>query len=93
MNNVKIIYFKPETIDSIALNSSICSNSNYISHIDIRPGLLLVNFSGTARELHSSLEPIIGQSRIFIHDLDSGNDAFWGIMPREFWDWVKQNRH
>lgn len=93
MNNVKIIYFNPETIDTIALNSSITSNSNYVGHIDIRPGLLLINFKGTARELYSSLEPVIGQSRILIHDLDAGDDAFWGIMPRDFWAWVKQNRH
>ena len=86
MNNVKIIYYNIDTINTKDLEQALKSDERYKSHTVIKPGLLLVNFSGTAHDL-------IQDQNIFIHDLDSGTDAFWGYMNKQIWDWVKVNRN
>lgn len=93
MNNVKIVYYNAAAIDQQRLETSIFSNSNCFAHYVIKPGLLLVNYSGTARELFDAVEPITGDNSIFIHDLDEDVTAYWGIMNRTIWDWLRANRH
>lgn len=93
MNNVKIIYFNIDTIDCNALERKIKSFTSYRSHYTIKPGLLLINYNGTAKDLYEEFGDLITEKNIFIHDLDSGNDAFWGYMNKKIWDWVKENRN
>ena len=92
MNNVKIVFYNTETIDSNAFDSSLVSNSNYVSHIVIKPGLYIVNYRGSAKDLYDSLETIIQENSFFVHDLESSNDAYWGYMNRNIWDWLRNNR-
>ena len=93
MNNVKIIYYNIDTINTKDLEQALTSDKRYNSHTVIKPGLLLVNFSGTAQDLFSVFGDNIQDQNIFIHDLDSGNNAFWGYMNKQIWDWVKANRN
>ena len=92
MNNVKIIYYNIDTINTKDLEQALKSDERYKSHAVIKPGLLLVNFSETAHDLFSVFGDNIQDQNIFIHDLDSGTDAFWGYMNKQIWDWVKVNR-
>lgn len=87
-----MIHYNTETIDSNALDSSLTSNSNYVSHIVIKPGLYLVNYRGGAKDLYDSLGTIIQDKSFLVHDLESSNDAYWGYMNRNIWDWLKANR-
>lgn len=93
MNNVKIVYYNATTIDPRSIETSIISNANCISHYIIKPGLLLVNFDGTARDLYNAVEPVTSNNSIFIHDLDDDTRAYWGIMNKNIWEWLQQNRH
>lgn len=92
MNNVKIIYFNTDTINNKDLEDVLVNDEHHRSHIQIKPGLLLVNYQGTAKDLFDAFGPIIQDQNIFIHDLNDGNDAFWGYMNKNIWDWVKENR-
>lgn len=92
MNNVKIIYYNAEAIDQQRLETSIFSNANCVGHYIIKPGLLLVNFRGSARDLFNAVESITTDNSIFIHDLDSDSIAYWGIMNKTIWEWLQNNR-
>ena len=92
MNNVKIIYFNTDTINNHDIEIILKNNENCRSYIKIKPGLFLVNFQGTAKDLFDSLGAIVQDQNIFIHDLNDGNDAYWGYMNKNVWDWVKANR-
>ena len=91
MNNIKILYYNIETIDGSTLEMSIRNSAEYVSHIEIKQGLLLVNFRGSARELYNSLSDEIKENSILIYDLDSEKDSYWGYMNKNVWDWIKQN--
>lgn len=93
MNNVKIIYFNIDTIDCISFERKVQSFAGYHSHFSIKPGLLLINYVGTAKDLYNELGDLVNEKNIFIHDLDSGFNAFWGYMNKQIWDWVKANRN
>lgn len=92
MNNVKVIYYNAETIDRVALESSIMSNSHCVSHLVIKTGLMLVNYRGSARDLFNAIELITGTNSILIHDLDPDGASYWGIMNKNVWDWLRDNR-
>ena len=92
MSNLKIVYFNTETINKTNLETSICSNINYVSHFEIKPGLFLVYFKGTAKELYDSVSAIVNENSIFIHDLDCSDGGYWGFMSKNLWEWLKENR-
>ncbi len=92
MKNLKFIYFNTETINSDALESSLKKQVNYKSHIEIKPGFLLVNFDSTSHELYNTLSNIVDDNSILIYDLDDADDAYWGYMNKSIWDWIKSNK-
>lgn len=92
MNNIKVIFYNVETVDSNAFESALISNNNYISHIVLKPGFYFVNFQGSAKDLFDALGVVIQEKSIIIHDLDSDNNAFWGYWNRNVWDWLRNNR-
>lgn len=91
MNNIKILYFNIETIDGSTLEMSLRNSAEYVGHIEIKPGLLLINFRGSARELYNSLSDEIKENSILIYDLDKEKDSYWGYMNKNIWDWIDQN--
>ena len=92
MNNVKIMYFNTDTINNKDIENILANSEHHRSHLQIKPGLILVNYQGTAKDLFEDLGGVIQDQNIFIHDLDDGNDAYWGYMNKNTWDWVKANR-
>lgn len=93
MSNVKFIYFNIETIDGESLENRLRKNDKYVAHIEIKPGLLLVNFRGTARELYDSLSDLTMDNSILIYNLEKDSDAYWGYMNRNIWEWIKTNNN
>ena len=92
MSNLKIVYFNTETISKISLEKKIFSNINFVSHYEIKPGLFLINFNGTAKELYDSVNTIVNENSIFIHDLDCVPGAYWGFITKNIWTWLKENK-
>lgn len=90
MNNIKIVYF-----DSVGINSSafevrlrnLC-NSIFV----IKEGFVLVNYSGSARDLFDSLFTSENRYNVLIHDLDTSENTYWGFMNRALWMWLQNNR-
>ena len=93
MNNVKILYYNCETIDTASIEQALTNNSSYRSHALIKNGLMLVNFRGSARDLYQTLGEIIQDKSVFIHDLDSDTHAYWGFLNRNIWEWLSENRN
>jgi hypothetical protein len=93
MNNIKIVYFNTETINKVALETILYSHANCISHYEIKQGLFLINFNGTARALYEIIENVVNENSILIHDLDCDESAYWGFMNKNVWEWLKNNRH
>lgn len=92
MNNVKLVYFNSETIDKNAVARDLTADARYRSHIEVKNGLLLVNFVGTSRDLYESLGTAIREQSFFVHDLDSDANAYWGFLNNSVWDWLRNNR-
>lgn len=92
MNNVKIIYYNVETIDESSFENAITQNSNTVSHYVIKPGLILLNYRGSSRNLYESLGDMIKEKSVFIHDLDSDPLCYYGFMNKEIWTWLSENR-
>lgn len=92
MNNVKILYFNSETIQSDDVTKVLSVSQNYKSHYVIKPGLLLVNYNGTAEEVFRTLGNLVMDKSVLIHDLDSDSNSFWGYMNRNVWEWLRNNR-
>jgi len=93
MNNIKIVYYNVETInkgvfDNVLFKSPLCT-----SFFEIKTGLFLINYRGTAREMYNVIVEYIGDNSILIHDLESSTDAFWGFMNKDVWEWLKNNRN
>jgi len=93
MKNIKILYYNVETIDMNTFETSLFSQQKCVNHFIIKPGLLLINYAGTARDLYESVECVVHEKNIFIHDLDVEADAFWGFMNKDVWEWLKNNRN
>lgn len=91
MNNVKIIYYNIDTIDGEFLEASICSNNQTKSHYTVKPGLLLVNYQGTAQELYLSLGDLIKEKSILILDLANEPKSYYGFMNKDLWVWLESN--
>ena len=92
MNNVKIIYYNIETINSDAIENMVATNQKTISHYIIKPGLILVNFRGSAQNLYNDLIDYVREQSVFIHDLDSVTDSYYGFMNKSIWEWLRNNR-
>lgn len=92
MNNVKIIYYNVETIDDSSFENAVASNTNTVSHFIIKPGLLLVNYQGSAQNLYQALGDLIKDRSILIHDLDSDIQGYYGFMNKDIWNWLSENR-
>lgn len=93
MNNVKILYYNCETVETASIEQVLTNNIHYRSHILIKKGLMLVNFQGSARELYQVLGDLIQDKSVFIHDLDSDANAYWGFLNRNVWEWLSENRN
>lgn len=92
MNNVKILYYNCETVDTACIEQALTTNNRYRSHVLIKNGLMLVNFQGSARDLYQALGDHIQDKSVFIHDLDSDDNAYWGFLNRNIWEWLSENR-
>lgn len=90
MNNIKIIYFDFEDIDSTSLTQqlkSLCMSVYRVSN-----NIFMVNYTDTPKTLYSSLGNMIQGKNIFIIEVNSSMDAYWGFMGKELWDWLNNNR-
>ena len=92
MNNVKIIYFNTDTISNKDIENALLKSEHHLSHVQIKPGLVLLNYQGTAKDLYEEFGCVVQDQNIFIHDLNDGHDAYWGYMNKNIWDWLKENR-
>ncbi len=91
MNNVKIVYYNIETIDSDTFETMISSNQNTLSHYNVKPGLILVNYKGSAQALYESLGEVIKEKSILILDLSKEERAYYGFMNKDLWKWIEIN--
>lgn len=92
MNNVKIVYFNVDTIDKVLFETTLYNNPNCRSHIEIKSGLILVNYVGSAKDLYDYIEGIALEKSVLVHDLDSADNAYWGFQNKVIWEWLKLNR-
>ncbi|WP_295367233.1 hypothetical protein [uncultured Prevotella sp.] len=89
MTNIKMIYFDSVAIDPILFESrlrTICA-SLYV----IKEGLLLVNFDGDSKILFDQLFPNQPTNNVFIVDLETNADSYWGFMNKDLWTWLNDN--
>jgi hypothetical protein len=88
MANIKLIYF-----DSVGINSdtfqaklqNVCQ-----SIFVIRDGLILVNFTGTSKDLYD-LAITNNEKNVFICNIETSPYSYWGYMSKDLWDWIKKN--
>lgn len=92
MNNLKFIYYNIDTIDKVLFETTLFNLPNCESHIEIKSGILLVNYNGTAKELYEATECVVHEKNILIYDLDDSRDAYWGFMNNKVWEWIRNNR-
>lgn len=89
MKNIKIVYFDAAAINpaqmGIELNN-ICNNMFSIS-----PGLIMVNYHGTAKELFELLQPFSGVSNLMVLDVSVEDSGYWGYMNANLWRWIESN--
>ena len=84
-----MIYFDSVALDTVTFENrlrNVCQ-SIYI----IRDGLILVNYNGSAHDLFNQLVPDDNQYNIFVADIDTSHNSYWGFMNRDLWDWMKNN--
>mgnify|MGYP003469337656 CR=1 FL=1 len=90
MNNIKILYFDSISIDPQPLQTrlkNVCK-SIYV----VKDGLVIVNYEGTAQQLFDTLFSSDNRHNVFIHDLETSPDSYWGFMNRDLWQWIKQQK-
>lgn len=91
MNRLFILAFNAEAIEPDLISDFLNKSQEIQSHFTIRHGLILISYSGTARQLYEILEQVVGANKVFIHVLSSDKNAYWGFMDDEFWTWLKTN--
>ena len=91
MSNIKIIYFDPENIDSSSLLqrlNTLCSSVYRVNN-----DILMVNYSELPKVLYDGLGSLIQGKNIFIIEVNTELNAYWGYMDKELWDWINNNRN
>lgn len=90
MSNIKIIYFDSVGIDAQTLENKLRSEckSIYI----IKDGLAIINYDGTAQKLFDTIFAPDNRYNVFIHDLDTSENSYWGFMNRDLWKWLKEQQ-
>ena len=83
MSNVKIVYFESIDIEARLRN-------RFPQNYKIAPGLYLIRFEGTAQDIFDSLCDKGVEEHIFVHDLDSCEDSYWGYMNKDLWTWLAE---
>lgn len=89
MTNIKMIYFDSVAIDSVTFEGrlkNIC-DSLYV----INEGLLIVNFNGESKTLFDQLFTDEQTNNVFIADLETHDDSYWGYMNKDLWTWLNEN--
>lgn len=90
MTNLKIVYFDSVGIDPVAFEGrlrNICK-SIYI----IKEGLLLVDYDGSSKKMFGELFPNDALGNVFIADLDTALNSYWGFMPKDIWTWLNDKK-
>lgn len=90
MNNLKLLYYDSNAINVISFENLISEQS--ISIYSIKPGLLLVNYNGTSKQLFDAIGPYTDNKNVMILDLDPGDNSYWGYMSKDLWSWILENR-
>lgn len=92
MSNIKIIYYNSGAIDVSHFENKVKSLCKSICNV--KSGLLLVNYNGSAKELFDKINIEDNQIEILVVDVESQADPlpYWGYMNRSIWDWFSQNR-
>ena len=91
MTNIKMIFFDSLAIDSDLFESRLRKVS--ISLYVIKDGLLLVNFNGDSKTLFNQLFLNQPTNKVFIVDLCTDTDSYWGFMNKDLWQWLNDNRN
>ena len=88
MSNIKL-FFVENTDNSTEIRNKLqlLSNSVYT----ITSELYMVEYEGTPKELYDSLSDTISGKNIFIQDVNTTGDTYWGYMNKELWEWI--NNH
>ena len=90
MSNIKVIHFDSGNIDGVSLMQRL--NSLCASLYRFDNNSVVVKYLGGAKDLYEALGDFIQGKNIFIIDVYTDNDSYWGFMNRELWSWLKENR-
>lgn len=90
MNNLKILYYDSNAINVNTFENQIRERS--ISLYIIKPGLLLVNYNGTSKQLFDEISAYSDNKNVMIADLDPGENTYWGYMNKDLWTWLSENK-
>lgn len=90
MNNLKILYYDSNAINVNTFENLISEQS--ISIYKIKPGLLLVNYNGSSKQLFDAISTCSDNKNVMIIDLDPGDNTYWGYMSKDLWTWLADNK-
>lgn len=88
MSNIKIIYVD-DTVNHEEFYNLLKKYT--LSVFRIIPILYLVKYDGEPVALYNSLMDIVSGKNIFIQDIDTNGNTFWGYMRKDLWEWINDN--
>ena len=53
----------------------------------------MVYYPDSSKVLYDSLGSLIQGKNIFIIEVNTESNAFWGYMDKGLWDWINNNRN
>lgn len=85
MNNIKLIFVE-NTDNSTEIRNKLQSLSNSV--YTITSELYMIEYLGTPKELYDRLSETISGKNVFIQDVDTNGETYWGYMNKELWEWI-----
>lgn len=85
MNNIKLIFVE-NTDNSTEIRNKLQSLSNSV--YTITSELYMIEYLGTPKELYDRLSETISGKNVFIQDVDTKGETYWGYMNKELWEWI-----
>ena len=89
MSNIKIIYYDSDNISVVSFEKLLTNTIE--SLYKIQPGLCLVNYQGSAKELYDIIQEFASGYNLLVMDISIDNNGYWGYMNRNLWEWLKNN--
>ena len=85
MNRIYLIQY--DSKDDSILKDRIKSLGTWMNYF---PKSWIVESNLTAKQIYENISPDYKNDRILIMELKKGN--YWGVMPREAWDWITDRK-